>query len=419
MSICCVNPNSVIAVNNGPVRPDCSSGERRFASMLRAIEETRAVALFMRNVETDGMAALRKYFAGEILWDSGGDLSEALFAKCYGCCLAEGWRYAESVVPVARRIAPWMPVIVDSVDVHFLREEAAVRLGLMSADAVAARKLRELAVYEKADAVIAVTDQDKAALVSSGITKPIHIIPNIVASRPRPRIERKREILFVGAFGHPPNVDGILWFARECWPFILERAPDARLTLVGDNPPDEVMALKRVPDIDVTGFVPDVGPYLDRAAVSIAPLRYGGGMKGKVCEALAAGLPLVTTTPGAQGLALRDRVGARVQDAPGGFAEAVVWALEHPEAAEAMGAEGRRIIEAACSIEAVSGEVRNVFGQYSQSPKESERMEWLRQARVFKRYRYVKRLAIAAGARSIKSRIRKWSGGAVQERGAL
>jgi polysaccharide biosynthesis protein PslH len=108
-------------------------------------------------------------------------------------------------------------------------------------------------------------------------------------------------ILFVGAFAHYPNVDSALWLGRRILPRVLERVPEARLELVGHQPVEEVRALAGGA-ISVPGSVPDVTPYLDRAAVVVAPIRLGGSMRMKVLEPLAAGKALVATPRAAEGV---------------------------------------------------------------------------------------------------------------------
>src|SRR5690606_4514163 len=122
-------------------------------------------------------------------------------------------------------------------------------------------------------------------------------------------------------FRHDPNLDGVTWFVNEIWPGVRARHPAARLTVIGSYPTRAVHALGETAGVTVLGYVPDLEPHLDRAAVAIAPLRFGAGMKGKVTDAMAAGLPVVTTTIGAQGL---DLVGGRhawIADDADAFAE--------------------------------------------------------------------------------------------------
>ena len=117
-----------------------------------------------------------------------------------------------------------------------------------------------------------------------------------------PGREESGMVVFVGGFSHLPNVDAALWLGKEIMPLLRMRHPGVRLTIVGSYPPNEVRALSSG-DITVTGRVPKVETYLERAAVVLAPIRMGGGMRLKVLQAMALGRAVVTTPLGAQGLA--------------------------------------------------------------------------------------------------------------------
>ena len=127
------------------------------------------------------------------------------------------------------------------------------------------------------------------------------VIPVVVPCRERPGRDRRPELLFLGGFQHAPNLDGLSWFVREAWPAVRVAVPGARLTVVGSNPTPEVERLGGRDGIEVVGRVPETGPYLERAALMVAPLRYGAGMKTKVVEAMAAGLAVVHDVGGGPG----------------------------------------------------------------------------------------------------------------------
>ncbi|NBC36895.1 glycosyltransferase [Novosphingobium sp. FSY-8] len=139
--------------------------------------------------------------------------------------------------------------------------------------------------------------------------------------------DRGAELLFVGGFAHPPNRDGLLWFVTHVMPLLRGRVPGVRLTVVGSNAPADVLALDGG-DIRVLGQVSDdaLAAAYDAAAVAVAPLRFGAGVKGKVVEAMARGVPVVTTSIGAQGIAQADQA-LFVADAAEGFADGVAAAL--------------------------------------------------------------------------------------------
>src|SRR5690606_7643252 len=134
-----------------------------------------------------------------------------------------------------------------------------------------------------------------------------HVVPNGIDaawfSRPADRGPRAPDIVFTAVFDYPPNEEGALWFARECWPHVRSAVPGSRLLFVGANPVRRIRALAEDdPRVVVTGSVPDVRPYLWDARVAIAPLFTARGVQNKVLEALAAGLPVVTTPAVADGL---------------------------------------------------------------------------------------------------------------------
>ena len=169
---------------------------------------------------------------------------------------------------------------------------------------------------------------------------------------------QRREALFVGGFGHPPNRDGLLWFVREVMPLL----PDLRLTVAGSIPPADVLALHGG-RICVRGYVSDeeLEQLYARADVAVAPLRFGAGVKGKVVEAMARGVPLVTTPVGAQGIAQAGEVMA-LADTADAFAEAVAATLDDAAAAQARVRRGLDVVARDFSREAMQRVLRAALG---------------------------------------------------------
>jgi sugar transferase (PEP-CTERM/EpsH1 system associated) len=151
-------------------------------------------------------------------------------------------------------------------------------------------------------------------------------------------------IVFTGQIHYRPNTDAVVHFVREIFPRILQRRPDATFTVVGHRVPAEVQRLAAT-NVVMTGWVPDVRPYLARAAAVVVPLRMGGGTRLKVLEALAMGKGLVSTTIGCEGLAVQDSEQLLVADAPQAFADAVVRLLDDRNLAHRLGARGRALVE--------------------------------------------------------------------------
>ena len=145
--------------------------------------------------------------------------------------------------------------------------------------------------------------------------------------------------LFIGNFDHAPNVDAIEWFASDVIP-LLPAGPDAPLTAVGERPSG---ALENLSDhlVAFPGHVADVTPYFDRGTVFVAPLRFGAGMKGKIGMAMTLGLPVVTTSVGAEGMGLIDGVHALIADGADDFAAAVVLLQKDDELWAALSSNAR------------------------------------------------------------------------------
>lgn len=159
--------------------------------------------------------------------------------------------------------------------------------------------------------------------------------------------QEPRDLVFTGSMDWMPNEDGILWFVDEILPRIHAKAPDVTLTVVGRNPPPRISALAgRDARLRVTGTVPDVRPYLERAAVFVVPLRVGGGTRLKIYEALAMERALVTTTIGAEGLPIEPGKHALVADSPAAFADAVLGLLDDPARARRLGQGGAEFVRA-------------------------------------------------------------------------
>jgi glycosyltransferase involved in cell wall biosynthesis len=159
-------------------------------------------------------------------------------------------------------------------------------------------------------------------------------------------------------------VDAILYFCREIFPLVLQRLPQMRLWVVGNAPPPEIVALASE-NVIVTGYALYLAPYLESALVSVAPLRFGSGMKGKIGEAMAWGIPVVTTTIGAEGMGLQDGVDALIADAPEDFAQRIIQLHEKPELWDSVAKNARKCVEREWSPDAVDRSLTEILAGVS------------------------------------------------------
>jgi glycosyltransferase involved in cell wall biosynthesis len=163
------------------------------------------------------------------------------------------------------------------------------------------------------------------------------------------------DLVFIGSMDWLPNIDGMLHFVRETLPLIRRRRPDCTLAIVGRTPSPAISELaRRDPKIQVTGTVPDIRPFLWGSSVSIVPLRIGGGTRLKVYEAMAAGIPVVSTTIGAEGLTICPPENIRIADTPQSFADECLELLANSAEREHMSAAALQMVSSRFSWEAVS-----------------------------------------------------------------
>ena len=207
----------------------------------------------------------------------------------------------------------------------------------------------ELEVLRRFDVVFTVSDKD-AAILGSYLRNDVRLSPAGrigVHVAPFAGLIRKPDrdrLLFIGYFQHRPNVDAMLWFAREVLPLVHARNPAVRLDVVGAAAPPDVQALAQDPRIRVHGFVPDLGSHYESAALSISPVRMGSGVRVKLLEAFAAGVPVVCTRVAAEGLDVRDGDQLALADEPQEFADRVLALLDAPAEAEGMAERARRFV---------------------------------------------------------------------------
>ena len=206
----------------------------------------------------------------------------------------------------------------------------------------------ELASSASVDLTITLTEKDRETLVGRGAeAKKISAIPpaaKIDDIQPAESNPISREIVHIGTAHWPPNVDGLLWFAREVFPLVLKAVPESQLKIVGKEPPRRIRRLHDGKHILVLGYVEDLDEIYRQTGVFIVPLRMGGGIRIKILEALARGMPVVTTSVGCEGIGTEPGRHLLIGDTAGDFARSTVKLLLEPELRKKLGREGRDFV---------------------------------------------------------------------------
>ncbi|OLC99950.1 MAG: hypothetical protein AUH86_01225 [Acidobacteria bacterium 13_1_40CM_4_58_4] len=240
--------------------------------------------------------------------------------------------FAKKHIADVRLHAPQSRLIFDTVDLHFLRESREAEL-TEDADfqcAANEKRAQEHELINQADETWVVSSVEQRLLREQIPGKRIEIVSNIVdAPGSATPFALRRDFLFIGGFQHTPNIDAVVYFVREIYPLVEARLRGAKFYIIGDKAPPSVVALASE-NVIVTGLQPDVRPYFESVKLSVAPLRWGAGVKGKINQSMGFGVPVVATSVAAEGMGLIHGEDILVADEPENFAKALLE-LYHSE----------------------------------------------------------------------------------------
>jgi LmbE family N-acetylglucosaminyl deacetylase/glycosyltransferase involved in cell wall biosynthesis len=348
--------------------PDQDSGSLRMLQLLELIRDQGLQVSFVasnlelrgrygRDLQERGIEVLHAPYCTSVegyLKDNGPQLDLVIVSRLLA---------AERFLPLVRAHAPNAVRVFDTVDLHFLREQRQAELEDDQALARVAEghKAQELALAESADVTWVVSPVEQALLQRLRPGLPVQVVSNIhrVFGCATP-FEEREGILFIGGFNHPPNTDAVLYFVRDVLPRVQAQLGDVKFYCVGSKPPPEVLALAS-DSVVVTGFVPDVGELFNRCRLSVAPLRYGAGVKGKVNMTMAYGLPVVATTMASEGMYLTDGEDVMVADDVQTFAAAVVRLYRDPDLWARLSAGGLSNVKRHFSRDAAAQALRETL----------------------------------------------------------
>lgn len=330
---------------------DRDTGSRRVMALVDALLEAGWHVSFASVHSDRGRYERALQQKGVAIHDGSAGLDEVLRGARFDLAVLAYWPVAERYLPAIRRVTPETRVVVDSIDLHFLRY-ARQLLGSGSRvldDEFGREMAGEINTYAAADGVLAVSDKE-AQLVDDLTGEPdltwavplgVHL-PAAVAP-----CEVRRGSVFVGNFQHAPNVDAVAFLCQEVLPHLDPAIVGTHpVYVVGSGMTEQVRRLgDGVPGVRMVGWVPDLEPYLQRARVALVPLRHGAGVKGKLLEAMAAGTPAVSTTVGIEGLDVVDQEQALVADSADAFAAALQRLLTDDALWTQLARGGRSLVE--------------------------------------------------------------------------
>jgi glycosyltransferase involved in cell wall biosynthesis len=275
---------------------------------------------YTRQLESLGVEVVHHPWVGsveQLLRDRGAEFDVVIIARYY---------VASPLLTAIRRHAPRALLVFDTLDLHYVRNRRLAQLNGSTAMAQSAEAIyrEEVECVRRSDVTWVVSEVEREMLLREVPDAQVLVQSNIhdaVGAR-KPFAEREG-LLFVGGFRHPPNVDAARFLVEEIVPRLREQLPGVPVYIVGSSAPRVVQDLAG-PGVEFVGFVPDLAPWLERCRVSVSPLRYGAGVKGKVNQAMAHGLPVVATRMSIEGMHVVDGEEALVADDPEAFARAVV-----------------------------------------------------------------------------------------------
>lgn len=365
----------VLVIDAETPRPDHDSASLRLVNLMRLLVDDDAHVVFLpadlRYVDA-GTGRLRRH--GIEAWHAPFATRPAAWLREHGprfdVVMLSRHYVAAEFLPLVRRFAPQARVVFDTVDLHFLRELRGAELADDAHLRRAAERTRdrEFALMRQADTTLVVSPVERGMLSTLLPEVHVEVVANLheIAATGL-TFEQRHDLVFVGGFRHPPNVDAVRWFGRHVFPAIHARQPQIRFHCIGMSPPAEVLALQSQPGIVVHGHVADVGPYMDGARVAIAPLRFGAGVKGKINLSMAHGQPVVATSCAVEGMHLTDGHDVLVADEADAFAEAVLRLYNDAALWQRLSDHGRENIAHHFSMEAARDTVQRVFRRRGRS----------------------------------------------------
>jgi GT2 family glycosyltransferase/glycosyltransferase involved in cell wall biosynthesis len=359
---------NILVIDHHVPTPDRDSGSLRMFQILKLLHALGHRVTFLpdnlakrqpytRDLQKLGIEVLYHPYVKRVrdhLISHGCEFDIVVLSRCQFAC-----KHISDV----RRYAPQSRIIFDTVDLHFVREAGEARV---TGDPEIERKAKETEQLEyelvdQFDETWVVSSSEQRLLREKWPEKSIQVVSNIVdvpgSDTP---FALRRDWLFIGSFQHTPNVDAVLFFVQKIYPLVSSRLRDAKFYIIGDKAPPEIVALGNE-KIVVTGLQRDARPFFDSVKLSVAPLRFGAGVKGKINQSMGFGVPVVATSTAVDGTDLRADEDILIADDPEDFASALIKLYESEELWNRLSQSGLRKTRELYSVEAAREQLKFLF----------------------------------------------------------
>ena len=295
------------------------------------------------------------------------DAAAFLEKEAAGFDLVILWRtpVASRFMSIIRRHAPAAKVVFHTVDLHFLREERQAVLSDSRELVTNADRTRdlELDAIRDADCTILVSRHEAEVIDSRMPNAKTRVIPLIidVPGRLAP-LDGRQDVVFIGGFRHQPNIDAVLFLAAEIWPLVRLALPSVRLIVIGGNPPEEIQRLQDTgKGIEIRGWVEDLTETLRHCRLTVAPLRFGAGVKGKIVTSLAYGVPCIATPVAVEGMGLEPGRHVMVAEQAPDLARMIIQVYGDPQLWQSLSDSGLDFARRNFSVESVSVQIQEML----------------------------------------------------------
>jgi O-antigen biosynthesis protein len=359
----------VLVIDATTPQPDHDSGSLRLVNFMRVLRaEGCAVTFFADNrAWVDGYTQALQQLGVEVLWHPWLSDPVRWFAdngRRFDLVFVSRHYILSSYIGLVRLHAPQARLVFDTVDLHYLREQREAELSGRDDQLRAAGETRakELALIRSSDVTAVVSPVEQELLREAAPGARVDVISNVHEVFGRRRaFAARQDLMFVGGFQHPPNIDAVTWFVQEIFPQVRGQLPEVRFHIIGSKASEALRALGDVDGVQFHGFVADLEPFLDGCRLAVAPLRYGAGVKGKVNMSMSYGQPVVATPIAVEGMHAEDGIDVLVAQDAAAFADAVVRAYRDEALWTTLSDNAIENVRAHFSFDAARGAVRQLF----------------------------------------------------------